>query len=867
MDPTIKRHLLTLGSLTCLAIVLVGFIEMWIHAGDVDPNALYAITFRIMLTCAAFAFPLVGVALYLLKKQEDVHSQSLRESIEESTREGYAHALNIIEGTEAGTWDWDLLTDELVLNERWAEIIGYTLKELQPVTLNTWAQQLHPDDLEKNQLLIQQHFSGALPYYDAEFRQQHKDGSWRWVNARGKIIEWSEAGVPLRMSGTHIDITERKAATVAHEASRHLLKSIFDATSGVSVIATDLNGTITLFNTGAESMLGYSAQEMLGQATPFILHLESELAERSIPLSDAKSDGLEAYMQRVLKVSRESSEWTYVCKNGQHLPVTLSITAIRDETGATTGYLGAAMDISERKQTEIKLNESQLLLRNVLDTIPVRVFWKNKDSIYMGANELFAQDAGENSADALIGKTDSDFPWHEQAEHLRQDDISVMTSGVPKLNYEELQGKADGSTFWVSKSKVPLRNSANEVIGVLGIYEDITAAKQTQAELINAKEGAEAASRAKDEFLSVMGHEMRTPLNPILGFAEILRQNITTKPESDYIKTIITAANRQLRLIEDILEYMRINRGEIKPSIEAFSLAKLCQLAVSDAQVFAGSLNLSFVADSTALDASDDCWVEGDRTMLRRILDNLINNACKYTSEGGITVALKRSTSNSDCFIVAVTDTGIGIDAQNQQKLFDAFTQADSSYTRQHKGLGLGLAICKKLLTILDSNITVESEMGVGSTFSLHLSFKEIKERAIEANSSAPLPQPRKLAGPCHALIIDEQVDHRFVTRSLLESYGCQVTEAIDAEVAVELCKQTKYDVILMDLAIALLDGKEASKLIRSASNENQSTPIIAVTADITPQVEAACLADGIQHCISKPVSSKTLFELINLYV
>ena len=867
MNPTSKRHLLTLGSLLCLAIALIGFTEFWIHRSDVEGEMKYANAFRIMLICAAFTFPLLGVALYFLRKQEDVHTEYLRKSIAESTREERTHSQNIIEGTEAGTWDWDLLTDELVLNERWAEIIGYTLKELQPITLNTWAQNLHPDDLEKTQLLIQQHFSGALPYYDAEFRQQHKDGSWRWVNARGKIIEWSEAGLPLRMSGTHLDITERKAATEAHEASRHLLKSIFDATSGVSVIATDLNGTITQFNTGAESMLGYSAQELLGQSTPFILHLESELAERGIPLSDAKSDGFAAYMQRVLKAGQGSSEWTYVCKNGQQLPVTLSITAIHDETGATTGYLGAAMDISERKKTEVKLNESQLLLRNVLDTIPVRVFWKNKDSVFMGANELFAQDAGEKSADALIGKTDSDFPWDKQAEHFRQDDISVMTSGVPKLNYEELQGKADGSTFWVSTSKVPLRNSANEVIGVLGIYEDITVAKQTQAELIKAKDGAEAASRAKDDFLSVMGHEMRTPLNPILGFAEILRQNITTKPESGYIKTIITAANRQLRLIEDILEYMRINRGEIKPSIEAFSLAKLCQLAVSDAQVFAGSLNLSFVADSTAVDAAGDCWVEGDQVMLRRILDNLINNASKYTSDGGISVSLKRSVSNSDSFIIAVTDTGIGIDAQNQQKLFDAFSQADSSYTRHHQGLGLGLAICKKLLTILDSNITVESEIGVGSTFTLHLSFKETKKRAIEATGSAPLPQPRKLTEPCHVLIADEQIDHRFITRSLLESYGCQVTEAIDAEVAVELCKQTKYDVILMDLAIALLDGKEASKLIRSASNENQSTPIIAVTADITPQVEAACLADGIQHCISKPVSSKTLFELINLYV
>ena len=866
MNPTGKRHLLTLGSLLCLAIALVGIAELWNHSSDGEFDKQFAYAFRLMFFCAAFAFPLFGIAFYLLKKQEIAHLDSLRKSIAKSTREGYAHSLNIIEGTEAGTWDWDLLTDKLVLNERWAEIIGYTLKELQPITLNTWAQNLHPDDLEKTQLLIQQHFSGASPYYDAEFRQQHKDGSWRWVNARGKIIEWSEAGVPLRMCGTHLDITERKAATEAHEASRYILEGIFDAT-GVSVIATDLSGTITLFNTGAESMLGYSALELLGQSTPFILHLESELAERGIPLSDAKSEGFAAYMQRVLKAGQESNEWTYVCKNGQQLPVTLSITAIHDETGATTGYLVAAMDISERKKAEIKLNESQALLRKVLNTIPVRVFWKNKDSVFIGANELVAQDAGEKSADVLIGKTDSDFPWNKQAEQYRQDDLSVMTSGVPKLNYEEQLERADGSTFWVRTSKVPLRNSANEVIGVLGIYENITVAKQTQAELIKAKEGAEAASKAKDDFLAVMGHEMRTPLNPILGFAELLRQAITTMPESDYIKTIITAANRQLRLIDDILEYMRINRGEIKPSMEVFNLAELCELAVSDAQVFAGPLNLSFVADSTELNATGDCWVEGDRTMLRRILDNLLNNACKYTSEGGISVSLKRSAFQSGSFAIAVTDTGIGIDAQNQQKLFDAFSQADSSYTRQHQGLGLGLAICKKLLTILDSNITVKSEMGVGSTFTLHLSFKEVKKRAIEATSSTPLPRPRKLTGPCHVLIADEQTEHRFIARSLLESYGCQVTEATDAKGAVELCKQTKYDVILIDLAIALIEGEAASNLIRSTTNKNQYTSIIAVTEDMTPRHEAACLAVGIQHCISKPVTSKTLFELINIYV
>ncbi len=735
MKLTSKRHLLTLGSLICLAIPLVIFTEIWIHESDFETHRQYTNALQVILTCAAFVLPLLGIALYLIEKQGNSQIESLRKSIQRSTLEGYAHSLNIIESTEAGTWDWNLLTDELILNERWAEIIGYTLKDLQPISIKTWREGVHPGDLAKIQLLITQHLSDEIPYYDAEFRQLHKDGSWRWVNARGKVIERTKSGEPLRISGIHLDITDRKVATEAHEASRHLLKGIFDATSGISVIAMDPSGIITLFNTGAESMLGYSSEEMLGQATSFILHLESELAERGISLYDAQSEGFDEYMQRFLKAGKESKEWTYVCKNGQQLPVTLSITAILSQTGATTGYVAAAMDISQRKNTESKLNESQNLLRNVLDTIPVRVFWKDKNSVYMGGNELFAKDVGVKPADALIGKTDSSLLWHKQANDFKQDDQTVLTSGQPMLNYEQFQAKADGRSGWISKSKVPLRNDANEVIGVLGIYEDITKAKQIQAELISAKEDAEAANCAKDEFLAVMGHELRTPLNPILGFAQILQQRVTTLPESDYIRNIISAANRQLCLIEDIFEYMRINRGQIKPNIDSFSLVKLCELAVSDAKERAGSLHLSFVTDSTLLNATGDCWVVGDSTMLRRILDNLLNNACKYTSEGRILVSLKRSASQSAPFDILIADTGIGIDPQSQQKLFDAFSQGDSSYTRQYEGLGLGLAICKKLLTIINSTITLESEVGVGSTFTLHLSYKETQERTLRASS------------------------------------------------------------------------------------------------------------------------------------
>lgn len=864
MNSTSKRHLFILGPLVALAVALLGLTEFWIANASNLEEPQYRSAASVMLKTAAVAFPLLGVALYLLKKQEKAHTEDLRKTIALSTQEQRTHSQNIIEGTEAGTWDWNLLTGELVLNERWAEIIGYTLNELEPISLKTWEKTVHSDDLRKAQILIEQHFSGALNYYNIEFRQRHKDGQWRWINARGKITDWTESGVPQRMCGTHLDITERKSAEKAHEASRQLLQGVFDATGGFTLIATDLNGIITLFNSGAECLLGYSADEVIGKTTPFMLHLESELAERGVPLSDTASAVPSGYMQRILDVGQESSEWTYVCKNGQQLPVTLSITAIHDKTGATTGYLGAAMDISERKRAEVKLNESRQILQKVLDTIPVRVFWKDRDSVYLGANQLFADDAGKESANCLIGQTDYDFSWPDHAAAFQEDDAAVISSGEPKLNFEEPQGRPDGSICWLKTSKVPLRNQADEIIGVLGTYEDITAIKQAQEDLIKAKEIAEAASKAKDEFLAVMSHEMRTPLNPILGFSDMLRQNITSMPETEYIEAIISAANRQLRLIDDILEYMRINSSEIKPSMEVFSLEDLCQLAVSDAQSIAGSVELNFISHSNNLDAMDDFTIESDMMMIRRILDNLLNNACKYTHEGCIKLSLQRSSTESHTAIIAITDTGIGIDAQNQQKLFDAFSQADSSYTRKHEGLGLGLAICKELLTILDGTITVESVMGVGSTFTIQLPVKELESSIVKPTNPTPPTTARKLIAPCHVLIVDDQADNRLIARTLVESFGCQTTEATDGKKAVDLCNQNKFDAILMDLAMPQMDGKEATKLIRNTHNVNQATPIIAITADVTPEVQEACLAVGMQHYISKPVASKKLFELIN---
>lgn len=504
---------------------------------------------------------------------------------------------NVLKGINAGTWDWNIITGELIVNERWAEIIGYTLEELTPIAFDVWEHSLHPDDLKLATEELKKHFNHEVDYYGVQFRQKHKDGTWRWVQASGQVIQWSREGSkPEHMSGTHMDITERK-------------------------------------------------------------------------------------------------------------------------------------------ETELRLAESQQMLRTILDNVPIRVFWKDLNCKFLGGNQLIAEDLGLENVDDLIGMDDFDFSSKEAATNFQKDDREIMESKERRLNYEEAQELKDGTAQWMRTSKLPLMDHKGEVIGVLGTYEDITEVKSVQQELIHAKEEAEAANAAKDDFLAVMSHEMRTPLNPIIGYADILLQSCNTEPESTYIETIQSAANRQLQLINDILDYMRMYRGKVTPSTEPFNIVDLCELVLFDAKVSANGLELKFENGIHGNPVPHDLSIDSDLMMLRRVLENLVGNACKYTREGSITLSISQDTENTKLYLIKVEDTGIGIDAETQTRLFDPFSQGESSYTRSYEGAGLGLAICKKLTQILGGEISVESTLKKGSCFTLEMPF-QIEEEGFDDHKS-----------------------------------------------------------------------------------------------------------------------------------
>lgn len=265
------------------------------------------------------------------------------------------HLAVVLEGTRAGTWEWNVQSGETRFNERWAEILGYTLAELQPISILTWQQLAHPDDLQQSGELLNAHFSGAAPFYDYICRMRHKDGHWVWVHDRGRVYEWDEVGQPLWMAGTHLDISAEKQHAQAVADARSYLQTLIDASRDVAIIATDTSGVITVFNSGAEQLLGYLAGDVVGRQTPAIFHLAEEVRERGEQLSREVGhvvQGFDVFVETTRSGGTETRQWTYLRKDGGRRQVRLSVSALRDGRGVAFGFLGMAIDITDQLAAE-----------------------------------------------------------------------------------------------------------------------------------------------------------------------------------------------------------------------------------------------------------------------------------------------------------------------------------------------------------------------------------------------------------------------------------------------------------------------------------------------------------------------------------
>ncbi|KAF0220125.1 MAG: sensor [Rhodospirillaceae bacterium] len=384
-------------------------------------------------------------------------------------------------------------------------------------------------------------------------------------------------------------------------------------------------------------------------------------------------------------------------------------------------------------------------------------------------------------------------------------------------------------------------------------YLHIERERQTNHTLMQAKEAAEAGARAKADFLAVMSHEIRTPMNGVLGMVRLVLESPLAENDRSRLQTACHSAEGLLTILDDILDLSKLESGSFRFHHAPFQPRPLLAGVIALMDVRAAEKGLTLALD-VAPDLPD--WLDGDGGRLRQILFNLIGNAVKFTQAGGVTVTVRRSGDVSDRVGVefSVTDTGPGIAASQLSRLFQPFSQADSSISRQFGGTGLGLVICKRLVEGLGGGIGVDSTPGKGSHFFFHLDFAPARapQAKTAAANMAPVP-------PLTVLLAEDNPVNQHVARAMLESAGHHVTVAVDGARAVELAAGGGFDLILMDMQMPEIDGLEATRRIRALPGRAGSVPIIALTANALPGDTARCRAAGMNGHVAKPMERGTL--------
>jgi two-component system, sensor histidine kinase and response regulator len=678
-----------------------------------------------------------------------------------------------------------------------------------------------------------------------------RDREMRLISKGGELRDYLTTFMPFVHEGEEgimgwlQDITERNE-------SQEIVNAYF-ANSNDGLLIFVPNRGFTHANQRALEIFGFSTMSELLECSP---------ADLSPPLQPDGSPSADAVRQHAEMVEQKGEthrfDWLHKHRDGTPIPCEITLTPIR--LRSTPSLIVSVRDITERKAAEKSLQEEEQRLRTLVDNVPAVILMKDLKGRYLLANRTFSEVTGIDYQQ-VVGKTDFEIFPPEVAESILIGEREALEKGEA-VHLEEMVPHHDGSERIYATINAPIFDQQGVICGMVAVANDITERKAAEREILAAKQLAEDAAQAKSDFLANMSHEIRTPMNAIIGMSHLALQTPLDQKQRNYIEKVHRAGENLLGIINDILDFSKIEAGKMTIERVDFRLEDVLENLANMITLKTEDKGLELLFD---IDPQLPTALIGDPLRLGQILINLGNNAVKFTEHGEIIIGAKRIAHNDEQVEIHfwVKDSGIGIKPQELARMFQSFSQADSSTSRRFGGTGLGLAISKSLVEAMQGKIWVESEYGKGSIFYFNARFGLQKSPRIRRMLRAA-----ELSG-LRVLVVDDNAAAREILAAMATNFGLEVDIAADGQQALlrvaeaEACERS-YHLLLLDWRMPMMDGIEIMQHLQQGQR-CQSPAVIMVTAYGRDEAMTAAEQHGVtlKSLLTKPVTPSSLLEAV----